>query len=471
MTARLTPAPNGCEEPERARGSAHRAAPRRSGSTGRRRRHAGTRGVTVLAAALVLALAATGARAQDDADWEDDWGDEAPAVEVHGFAEWAAAARTGEDAAAATDFPLAEARFRLELVHAGDRSNVRFKADFTRDDVLGTDGLDVREAALQARVTDWLDLRVGRQVLTWGTGDLVFLNDLFPKDFQSFFIGRDDEFLKAPATAVRAGMWFGGVNVDLVWTPVFEPDRFITGERLSFAGPGGTRQGPATPGTPVMPRAPARTLGNGEAAARIAARVGGAELALYAYRGFTKEPVAIDAATLAPTFARRNAAGASVRANALGGILWVEGVWYDSEDDRDGTNPWIPNSQARWVVGFEHELHRDVTLSLQDYGEWTAKHDALVASAPDPTAVPDATRHLVTGRLTVWARRQTVGVSAFAFVSPDDGDGHGRLSVTWRWSDALTFTVGALAMWGDDDTFFGQLGDDTNAFARVRYAF
>ncbi len=428
------------------------------------------RGAWALALALGLVLGAGGVRAQDDSGWEDDWGDEAPAVEVHGFAEWAGAARTGDDPAAGSDFPLAEARFRLDLAHTGERADVRFKVDFTRDDVTAADGLDVREAALGARVARWLDLRVGRQVLTWGTGDLVFLNDLFPKDFQSFFVGRDDEFLKAPATAVRANAWLGGVELDVVWAPVFTPDRFIDGERLSFAGPGGVRLGPATAGTPVPARAPARTLENGEFHARIAARVGGAELALYGYRGFTKEPVALDPSGM-PTFARRNAVGASVRGNALGGIAWLEGTWYDSEDDRDGTDPLVPNSQARWVVGFEHELRRDVTLSLQDYGEWTAKHDALVASLPDSVPAPDATRHLVTARLTVWAKQQTVGFSAFAFVSPEDGDGHARVSVTWRWSDAVTFTAGTLAMWGDADTFFGQLADDTHVFARVRYAF
>ncbi|MFW6031595.1 MAG: hypothetical protein ACOC9T_03300, partial [Myxococcota bacterium] len=32
-----------------------------------------------------------------------------------------------------------------------------------------------------------------------GTGDLVFLNDLFPKDWRSFLLGRDLDYLKAPS--------------------------------------------------------------------------------------------------------------------------------------------------------------------------------------------------------------------------------------------------------------------------------
>ena len=94
--------------------------------------------------------------------------------------------------------------------------------------------MDVRQAVIILRASDWLDVRAGRQVLTWGTGDLLFLNDLFPKDFVSFFVGRDDEYLKAPANALRLTFYSSLVNLDLVATPVFEPDRSITGERLSF---------------------------------------------------------------------------------------------------------------------------------------------------------------------------------------------------------------------------------------------
>ena len=85
-------------------------------------------------------------------------------------------------------------------------------------------------------------MSAGRQVLTWGTGDLLFLNDLFPKDFVSFFIGRDDEFLKAPSNSLKFSSFARAANLDLVWTPIFASDRYITGERLSFYNAMGRRQ-------------------------------------------------------------------------------------------------------------------------------------------------------------------------------------------------------------------------------------
>ncbi|WP_288372311.1 hypothetical protein [uncultured Marinobacter sp.] len=70
------------------------------------------------------------------------------------------------------------------------------------------------------------------------TGDLVFINDLFPKDWVSFFIGRDVEYLKAPSDALKVSAFSSWANLDLVYTPRFDADRFIDGRRLSFFNTG-----------------------------------------------------------------------------------------------------------------------------------------------------------------------------------------------------------------------------------------
>ena len=80
---------------------------------------------------------------------------------------------------------------------------------------------DLREANVLVRPLDFLDVKAGRQILTWGVGDLVFINDLFPKDYRSFFIGRDDEYLKAPSDAVRISAFNSIANVEFVYTPRF----------------------------------------------------------------------------------------------------------------------------------------------------------------------------------------------------------------------------------------------------------
>ncbi|MEE9271220.1 MAG: hypothetical protein V3V49_13280, partial [Candidatus Krumholzibacteria bacterium] len=225
--------------------------------------------IIVLAAGLTAAASTAWTQDTTSDDWDEgsDLGD--LPVEIHGFVEGATATRVGDDPTQPDQLVLSEARFRLDLAHYGDRSDLIFRGDFLSDGLVsdGSD-IDVRRAVITLRTSSWLDIRAGRQVLTWGTGDLVFLNDLFPKDFVSFFIGRDDEYLKAPSNSIKLMFYTTFANLDIAWTPVFEPDRFIDGERLSFFDPSLPGLTSANVmGKPLEVVAPERDLDNSEAAA------------------------------------------------------------------------------------------------------------------------------------------------------------------------------------------------------------
>ena len=391
-------------------------------------------------------------------------------VELHGFVDFGAAARVVDDPLQPDDLLLSEVRFQLDLAHYGDLAELALKADFTSDAVRDDVDIDIRQAMVSLRAADWLDVRAGRQVLTWGTGDLVFLNDLFPKDFVSFFVGRDDEYLKAPATALRLTFYSSLANLDVVATPVFEPDRSITGERLSFFDPGSGQLVSATTsaGSPE-PTRPARELRNGELAVRAFRNISGYELALYAYTGFTKQPLAVDGAGM-PTYSRLASYGASARGSLAGGIAHVETAYYDGADDV-GDSPSVPNSQLRGVVGYTRELVANLSAGVQYYGERTLDYAELLAASPDPDVEPSETRHVVTTRLTYRMLQQTLTASLFAFASPNDGDAHLRPSLSYDWSDGFNVTAGANVMLGDPETFFGQLEDASNVYLRGRYSF
>lgn len=392
-------------------------------------------------------------------------------IELHGFAEAATGSRFLDDPVQSDDFVLAEVRFRLDLSHFADRAEFLFKGDFTADLLTDDTEIDIRQAVVVLHLNEWLDMRAGRQVLTWGTGDFVFLNDLFPKDFVSFFVGRDDEFLKAPSNAVKATFYTTIANLDLVWTPVFEPDRFITGERISFFDPSVPGSVSAeTMGQPLSATSPTRTFENGELAGRIFRRVGGYELALYGYAGFTKRPIAFDPAVNTPTHSRLAIYGASVRGNLGGAIANVELAYYDGSDDV-GDDPNVPNSQLRGLFGYERSLFANFTLGLQYYVEWIQDYDLFIASSPTPEFEPDEARHTFTVRSTYRLLRQTLTLSLFAFVSPSDVDTHVRPSLAYKWSDAVTFAAGANVMAGDQPGFFGQLEKNSNAYIRLRYSF
>ena len=412
--------------------------------------------------------AATPAHAQED-DWDDE---KALPVEIHGFAEAAVGVRVTEDPIQPGDFVLNEARFRLDVSRYSDRADVVFKGDLLADGLSRDVEIDIRQALVTLHAAEWLDVRAGRQILTWGTGDLVFINDRFPKDFLSFFIGRDDEFLKAPSNTARFTFYSNLIDLDLVWTPTFTPDRAITGQRLSFFDPrAGALVSATTQGGPVDPLPPPQKLENGEFAGRLFRTVAGYELNLYGYIGFTKQAFAFDTAANTPAYSRLDAYGASARGNAFGGIANLEGAFYYSVDDKNGTDPNVPNSELRALGGYERELAANLTAGVQYYLQSIQDYDALVANSPTPEFEPPQAKHTFTLRLTYLLSQQTIVLSMFTFYSPSSKDAYLRPIVEYDWSDDVTITAGANILLGPDPSFFGQLENNSNAYARLQYSF
>jgi hypothetical protein len=172
------------------------------------------------------------------------------------------------------------------------------------------------------------------------------------------------------------------------------------------------------------------------------------------------------------TFPKLSVYGASVRGPVLNGIGNVEVAYYDSREDRDGTDPYNPNDQFRFLIGYEQELATELTGGFQYNIERTLDYDELLANAPAGSALPEENRHLVTLRLTKQMMNQDLTLSLFNFYSPSDEDGYMRPKATYKVNDKWTLETGGNIFYGEKrSTFFGQLEDNTNAYVSLRYSF
>lgn len=330
--------------------------------------------------------------------------------------------------------------------------------------------IDVREANIAFTPLSSVDVRIGRQVLTWGTGDLIFINDLFPKDYNSFFIGRDVEYLKAPSDAVRVSAYHDVVNIDVVYTPRFDADRFVDGSRVSYYDP----ESDAIVGRSgeIDPDVPSSWFEDDEWAIRLFRRFGAVEAALYGYYGRHKSPTGFDPDAGRAIFPPLAVTGASVRSPWQGGIANAEVGHYDSLDDRSGDDPDIPNGQFRALVGYEREIATELTLGLQYSLEHRLEQDAYEDSLPAGMPEGDENRHVLTARLTKLLMRQDLELSLFGFWSPSDQDAYLRPRVSYQFDDHWSAEIGANLFFGaEDSTFFGQFEESSNVYAAVRYGF
>lgn len=424
-----------------------------------------------LVALCVVLGAAAIAPAQDS--WLADSG-----VDVHGFADLRMGTRLRNDPHE-RDTSLAEGRLQFDLSRMGDLATLQLRADLLYDEVAenhdidleeGRGWLDLREANVLFTPFEIMDVKVGRQILTWGTGDLLFVNDLFPKDWQSFFSGRDVEYLKAPSDALFVSLFPDLVNVDIAYVPRFDADRYISGERISYWNSLlGRRAG--TDAIASVDR-PDGLFRDDEVALRVSRNVAGYDVALYTYVGQWKSPVGMDMLATNAIFPELAVYGASVQGGLGQGVVGAEAGYYDSSDDRDGSLPTVPNSELRLLVGYERELGRNFTGGVQYYVEIMRDYGSYLATLPEGSAARDEDRHVVTLRLTKLVLNQDLALSLFAYYSPSDSDGYLRPAATYKVDDQWSVLAGGNIFVGrDPHTFFGQFEKNTNIYGGVRYGF
>jgi len=285
----------------------------------------------------------------------------------------------------------------------------------------------------------------------------------FRKDWESFFLGRPLDYLKTGIDGLRTRISTGVVNFDLLAIPVFAPDILPGGDRFfmfdPFAGITDRNQ-----------KTPSQTYGNLEAAARAYGRILGLDVSAYFYRGFWHSPGFSMDDRQNPThveifFPELSTAGFSAQGRAPGGIVSIEGGYYYSREDKHGVNPMIPNSQSRFLAGYQKQLREDLHLGLQYYYEHMEDYSAYVNSLPSGMPAQKEYRDMVTMRLTRFMKHQTVKLSLFGFFSPNDRDYLLQPVLSYNIADNFKVAAGGNLFGGiKDTTFLGQFDKNDNAY-------
>ncbi len=417
---------------------------------------------------LLLAFNLSAQNSSDEWPVDEDWGDEWTEESLwsqSGFVEAAQGERFQSDQLINDSSTLSEIRWNQQFQYSDEQLDFNWTHDIWLDDVIGGLQFDLRELNFKFSLGEKTDVILGRQISTWGKGDLVFINDMFPKDWQSFFAGRDVNYLKAPADALRVTSYLSAFNIDLVITPSATPDRFVSGERFSFFSPLAMSQ---LGGSEIInPKNPNTT----EYAMRLFKNFDGYQFALYGYHGVDKSPTGIDSLGQA-YFPNKNVFGASFQTTIGKGVFQTEVGHHNSLDDKKGVNPLVPNSQWRFLIGYERELAKKLNWGVQYYLEHNENHTQLINSSLSPQYEPEQNRHLITNRLTYQLWQDKLTWSLFVFYSPTDKDSFWRPSVTYRHNDQWQFSSGAQLFKGKyDHTFFGQFADASHLYVKFRFSY
>jgi hypothetical protein len=379
----------------------------------------------------------------------------APDIALHGFLQGNYTLSTASENPGGGEFKWAEETAQVKLDGESEPYYMFIKAEASYDHIGDDAGVDLREGYLDLVFQRW-DLRLGRQVITWGLGDLIFITDIYPKDYEAFYAGRPLEYLKKGVDGLKAGMYLTAVNIEGVLVPFFEPDTFPREERFHSSA---DRRGDE----------PGVTFEDAEVATRAYRSLGGADAALYFYRGFFRTP------SLSPEggyfYPELSVYGMSIEGRAAGGIIGLETGYYDSRQDREGDDPSVANSSTRFLAAYKRQLAEDLTAGLQYYGEYMRKYSSYEKTLPPGSLHEDRLYQLATLRLTRFLMHQNLRLSMFMFRGLSDEDYMLTLEAKYKFTDNVWAAIGGNVFGGKAGGRFGRLDRNDNSYLQVRYEF
>lgn len=366
------------------------------------------------------------------------------------------------------DFLLGDERMQIEVNRFSTVAGLLGKVDLFYDAVTKRANVEIREAYIDLYLEKF-DIRTGRQIITWGVGDLVFINDVFPKDWVAFLSGRPLEYLKFGSDAINVNYYGEFISVQAIAIPFYQPDILPENNRLTAYNP--------FPGAKSnIEDFPENTVQNTQLAVHAYRNIGNFDVNFYAYRGFYTSPPGINFnqnTGMETIFhPRLNVYGASMQGTLLSGVLSLEGGYYDSRDDADGTNPAIENSQVRFLIGYQQAFGENFTLGLQYFGEQIQKYSQYVQSLRPGFPQRKELHHTLSLRLTQLLNYQTLRLSFFTFYSPNEKDYYVNPEIRYELGDGVWVAAGGIILGGEKVyTFFGQFEKNDNLYIVLRYGF
>ncbi|MFN3740982.1 MAG: DUF1302 family protein [Thermodesulfovibrionales bacterium] len=387
-------------------------------------------------------------------------------ISIHGFLQSNYSLNVSYPNPGGGDFKWAEERLQLKIEANKEPLRLFLKTDAFYEHIDEETDLELREAYIDYSSTNW-DLRIGRQIITWGVGDLLFINDVFPKDYEAFFSGRPLEYLKKGVDAMKLGIYPRAVSLEVVVIPFFEPDRFPDTQRFWSYNP--------VQGIPKEDKKPVTNLKNTEIALRLYRDISGFDASIYFYRGFFRQPAIMPDNPLLPArltlfYPELSAYGLSLQGRALDGVLSLEAGYYDSRQDRKGTDPIIPNSQTRFLIGYQRQPWEDFTASLQYYAEYMHEYSEYKKGLPSGIPKQKRLHQLMSIRLTQLLKNQTIRLSFFGFYGLTDHDYLFNPEIRYSFSDHIWAAIGGNIFGGGKEwSQFGSIDKDDNFYLQLRY--
>ncbi|MGH7209280.1 MAG: hypothetical protein ACREIL_07840 [Nitrospiraceae bacterium] len=334
-----------------------------------------------------------------------------------------------------------------------------------------------REGGVQGRLLEAyanvylgsVDLRLGKQIITWGRADATNPTDnLTPKDF-TLLSAKDEEERRTGSSAAKANFYRGTYTLSLLWIPIFNP------ATIPLTAP---------PGFTITEDKRDNGAWTHQAfAAKLDQTGGDIDWSLSYYYGLDVNPVGVPTS---PTSAvlihtRIHVFGVDF-ARTIGRYgIRGEGAYVHTQNP-DGSDPFIKKPYVWYVLGVDRDITEDLSVNIQAYNR-------IIINYQDPFQVQgtlnqqisvlnatfnyqlDPVQAGLNGRLkATWWNKTLEGELLGQWNAPRS-DFFLRPSLAYAFTDVWKGYMGYDIFNGQTHSFFGRLEPMTSFFVEIRATF
>jgi len=328
----------------------------------------------------------------------------------------------------------------------------------------------LREAYLDY-YTDFVDLRVGKQIVIWGRADGLAITDIVsPKDLTNFLIP-DFRELRLGVIAASANAYIGSAVVELIYVPVFTPSVLPSPDSIWYTSL-------ETPIEPTVNPAPdvGSSLEDGEFYGRLRVQTSAVDVDLAGGYYWTNEPSptitkefaspgVLSSLSVTPEHYRQWLAGGAVSSSVERFILRGESGYLTPKrfltTDMTDTDGYVEKDYLQSLAGVDTVV-AGIDLSTQVMHQYVLEYeDALRQDEHSWTATFRARKSFLRERLVF---------DAFSYVGFNAPDALMKVGATWAPADAISFRAEGNLFFGDEGQF-GAYDENDLVVVSTRYSY
>jgi len=324
------------------------------------------------------------------------------------------------------------------------------------------------------------DLRIGKQQVVWGKADGVFITDIVsPLNLTEFLLPDFDE-IRIGVIAAKLNYYIGNGNIEAIWIPQFTPTVRPAPGSIWYSDV--DFPAPATFDWSQSEIAP--SLENSEFFLKYSAMTSVVDFEIMG--GYTwddkptmhiKKEFAMDTITMPPSpvltgltvtpqHHRLTVGGGSFSTEIKGVILRGEAAYYNGKyfqtADPKATDAIIQKDYLHYVAGVDFNIG-SVKLSAQFIQQYILDYDDFI---DQKEALNTATFLAHYDML-----RETLHLELFSYIGLTNSDALIRPKVTYDFDDSFSMLLGGNIFVGERDGQFGQYGDNSMIYAKIKYNF